>query len=82
MTMTPVNGGYLTTADAARYAATCDETIRRAIRSKQLRAVRIGRVWRTRTEWIDQWIFAEVGGPPDCRDDAIIAAQPGTTRVT
>jgi excisionase family DNA binding protein len=57
-----VSRGYLTTADAARYANCCPETIRRAIRTRTLRAVQLGRVHRTRTEWIDAWLFAELPG--------------------
>lgn len=54
--------GYLTTADAATYANCCEETIRRAIRCRQLQAVRVGRTWRTRIEWVDAWLLAEVFG--------------------
>jgi excisionase family DNA binding protein len=74
--------GYLTTADAARYAACCPESIRRAIRTRALKAVKVGRDWRTRREWVDGWLFAGIQGwSPDSEADAIVQPQPGKTVV-
>ena len=51
---------YLTVVQASRYASCHPETIRRAIRSKALKSVRIGRVWRVRAAWIDEWLLSDV----------------------
>ena len=79
-----MSSGYLTTADAATYANCCEETIRRAIRCRQLKAVRIGRVWRTRIEWIDQWLLSEIpDGAPEARseDSAPVGAMTTATKA-
>lgn len=69
--------GYLTTTEAASYIRSCDETVRRLIRSGQLRAVRVGRVWRTRVDWLDDCLLSKYGRPlraPDSAGSADVVA--------
>jgi hypothetical protein len=60
--ITPASTFVSTTSDrwlsikhAALYSDDCERTIRRAISGGRLKAVRCGRVWRTKVSWIDAW---------------------------
>ena len=57
--------------EAAALARVSVPTIYRAMRSGALQAVKLNRLWRTRTDWVEQWLQADPqiaqGGPPNDR---------------
>jgi excisionase family DNA binding protein len=69
----------------------CDEeTIRRAIRSGALRAMKLGRTYRVTKPWLLQWLGAKLEGPwarpadwraPDAVPDVIPAKAAGSKAV-
>ncbi len=42
--------------EAAALARVSVPTIYRAMRARKLRAVKLNRLWRTRTDWIVEWL--------------------------
>lgn len=47
---------WMTTTTAAEYAAVSEEHVRRACRAGRLEAVKVGRNWRTKPGWVDEWM--------------------------
>jgi excisionase family DNA binding protein len=51
---------WISARTAATYAALSPETVRRAARAGRLTVVKVngGPRWRTRYEWVDEWLAA------------------------
>ena len=47
---------YMTTEELAKALRVHVRTIMRIIERKQLKAVRVGRNWRMRREWVEEWL--------------------------
>lgn len=47
-------GDWLTAIHVAHYVGCCLDTVYRAIKRGDLRAVRMGRRWRIRRDWVDE----------------------------
>ncbi|MBN1902009.1 helix-turn-helix domain-containing protein [Candidatus Sumerlaeota bacterium] len=47
---------YVTVEELAKNLKVSMRTIQRIIHRKQLPAIRIGRQWRFRKEWVDEWL--------------------------
>lgn len=51
-----VHDELLTLAEVAKYLKVSQKTIFRMIERRELPAVRIGRLWRVRRNWIQEWV--------------------------
>ena len=47
---------YVTVEELAKNLKVSARTIQRIIHRKQIPAIRIGRQWRFRKEWVDEWL--------------------------
>lgn len=47
---------YVTVDELAKNLKVSARTIQRIIHRKQIPAIRIGRQWRFRKEWVDEWL--------------------------
>jgi excisionase family DNA binding protein len=47
---------YITVEELAKNLKVSARTIQRIIHRKQIPAIRIGRQWRFRKEWVDEWL--------------------------
>lgn len=50
---------WLTSREAAEYMSMNPETVRVLMRSKELRSVKTGRTYRTKTDWCDAYLMGE-----------------------
>jgi excisionase family DNA binding protein len=48
-------GGFLTVSEAATLLSVCERTVYDALRVGRLRGRKIGRLWRTKREWLDDF---------------------------
>jgi excisionase family DNA binding protein len=48
-------GRFLTVTEAAAVLGVCERTVYDALRKRRLRGQRIGRLWRTKREWLDEF---------------------------
>jgi excisionase family DNA binding protein len=46
---------FLTVTEAAALLNVCERTIYDALRTRRLRGRRIGRLWRTKREWLEEF---------------------------
>lgn len=49
---------WMTAEEAAEHARVAYTTIIRASRRKTLRSVKVGRTYRFRPDWVDDWLIA------------------------
>lgn len=49
-------GPWITTDQAAEYLQLAPPTVRKLIRRRELRAVRIGKTYRTTKQWCDEYM--------------------------
>jgi excisionase family DNA binding protein len=62
-------GDWLSPIQVAHYIGCCLDTVYRAIKRGQLRAVRFGQKrWRIRREWVDEQFLHEVRYACECED--------------
>ena len=47
---------FITVEELADMLNVSHRTVQRLVRRKELPAIRIGRQWRFRKEWIDEWL--------------------------
>ena len=47
---------FITVEELADMLKVSHRTVQRLVRRKELPAIRIGRQWRFRKEWIDEWL--------------------------
>ena len=50
---------WLTSKEAAKYMSMNPDTVRVLMRRKELRSVKTGRTYRTKTEWCDAYLMGE-----------------------
>ena len=50
---------WLTSKEAAEYMSMDPETVRVLMRRKELRSVKTGRTYRTKTDWCDAYLMGE-----------------------
>ncbi|MCX7049039.1 MAG: helix-turn-helix domain-containing protein [Candidatus Sumerlaeota bacterium] len=50
------NAEFVTVEELADKLKVSSRTIQRFVRRKELSAIRIGRQWRFRREWIERWL--------------------------
>jgi len=63
------NGEYITVEELADALKVSPRTIQRIIDRKELPAIRIGRQWRFRRQWVDEWLKSNtVNVAKDTRD--------------
>ena len=48
--------GMLTVEEIARQFNVSPRTVIRLIKAREIRALRVGRQWRFKKEWIEEWI--------------------------
>lgn len=53
---------FLTVEELAEQLKVSARTIQRVIDRKELPAIRIGRQWRFRREWVDEWLERQTVG--------------------
>jgi excisionase family DNA binding protein len=51
-----INQDFITVEELAEALRVSPRTVQRFIQRREIPAIRIGRQWRFRREWIDQWI--------------------------
>lgn len=53
---------WMSVKEAADHAAVSVETVRRAARAGRLKGLKVNaaRIWRTRREWVDEWLGLSV----------------------
>ena len=54
--MRNVRDEFITVEELATVLKVSPRTIQRIIKRKQLSAIRIGRQWRFRREWVEKWL--------------------------
>ncbi|MFP4381092.1 MAG: helix-turn-helix domain-containing protein [Candidatus Sumerlaeia bacterium] len=47
---------FITVDELAKQLKVHPRTIQRIVERKELRAIRIGRQWRFRKEWVEEWL--------------------------
>ena len=52
----PPKSEFVTVEELADMLKVSHRTVQRLVRRKELPAIRIGRQWRFRKEWIDEWL--------------------------
>jgi len=58
---------FLTVDELAQRLRVSERTIQRIVRRKEISAIRIGRQWRFRHEWIDEWLAKNTVTPQEER---------------
>lgn len=58
---------FLTVDELAQRLRVSERTIQRIVRRKEISAIRIGRQWRFRREWIDEWLAKNTVTPQEER---------------
>lgn len=54
---TMTNNTWLLAKDAAEYLQIHPDTLRDLFRRREIKAVKIGNTWRTRTQWLDEFLL-------------------------
>lgn len=54
--MDELSQDFITVEELANYLKVNTRTIQRIVQRKEIRAVRIGRQWRFRGEWVREWL--------------------------
>ena len=70
---------FVTVEELADKLKVSSRTIQRFVRRKELSAIRIGRQWRFRREWIERWLTQQTviaDEQPDPRSDQQADYQP------
>ena len=63
--------GWMTLAEIAQHLQVREETIHRWIRSKNMPAHRVGRIWRFKASEVDEWVRSgEAGSDGNLAEEA------------
>ena len=72
-----ISNEVLTVRDAARHLRVVEKTVVRLIHRKELPATKVGRVWRIKRSWLDEWLEKGIRHPEEKQktdvDDAMLS---------